>query len=105
MPTMPNIVGMELSAADGVLQAAGVLAPASIGYFGTWPISVQWNGTNAGAGVITSQSPAAGLTVTPNVGMQLSVVPFPLGVSYPALGPGTAGGFVFGVSPFGQGAF
>lgn len=108
MPTMPNIVGLELSAADGVLQKSGVLVPTSIGYFGSWPITVQWNGTkslNAGPGVITSQSPAQGLNVTPNVGMQLSVVPFPMGVSYPASGPGTAGGFIFGVSQFGVGAF
>jgi len=39
---MPNVVGLELQAAEKALQSAGVLVPSTLGYFGQWPITAKW---------------------------------------------------------------
>jgi len=83
MPTMPNLVGLELSATQSALQAAGVIDPNSIGYFGTWPISVTWKSSASVKGTVTAQSPSSGATVGVNPSISLTVSEFPLGAVYP----------------------
>ena len=79
---MPNLVGTELSGTQALLQAAAVLNPNSIGYFGTWPISVKWQASASPKGVVTAQSPAPG-PVAVNPAISLTVSQFPFGSVYP----------------------
>jgi beta-lactam-binding protein with PASTA domain len=83
MPTMPNLIGMELSGTQDVLQASGVLNSNSIGYFGTWPITVTWKASASVKGTVTAQSPSAGATVAVNPSIALTVSDLPVGVVYP----------------------
>ena len=80
---MPNLVGMELSGTQSALQASGVLDPNSIGYFGTWPITVTWKASPSAKGTVTVQSPSSGATVAVNPAISLTVSEFPLGSVYP----------------------
>ncbi len=82
MPTMPNVVGLGLSDAQASLQTAGVLVPSSIGYFGTWPITVNWT-TGTTFELVTAQSPASSTTVTANSAVTLTVNNPKLSVAYP----------------------
>lgn len=61
---MPYLVGQLLWQALQDLQDAGILVPAKIGYFGTYPITVDWLGSDTDHGVVQSQSIAP---YTPNV--------------------------------------
>jgi beta-lactam-binding protein with PASTA domain len=83
MPTMPNLIGLELSSTQGALQTAGVLVPNSIGYFGTWPITVNWQASVASKGTVTVQVPASGATVAINPAIVLVVSEFPIASVYP----------------------
>lgn len=108
MPTMPNLVGLELSAAQAALQATGVLNLSSIGYFGNWPITVQWVSEALASlwtadtslitadsditvdtsmalfpGQVLSQSIQAGNAVSMNAPISLSVIEYPVSVAYP----------------------
>ena len=83
MPTMPNVAGTLLPAAQASLQSAGVLNPNTLGYFGTWPITVKWQPTGGRPGVVTGQTPAQGTTVAANSAVSLNVVEYPTGVAYP----------------------
>src|SRR5579872_6589054 len=110
MPTMPNLIGIEVSAMQAVLQAAGVLNPNSIGYFDTWPITIKWtapgavvsiltadlttitadsvipvdeNALSTGPGIIVNQSIGSGSVVAQNVALQLTAVDYPIAVAYP----------------------
>jgi beta-lactam-binding protein with PASTA domain len=82
MPTMPNLVGAQLSGTQTILQAASVLNPNSIGYFGAWPIAVKWQASALPKGTVTAQSPAPG-PVAVNPAISLTVSEFPLGAVYP----------------------
>lgn len=82
MPTMPSVVGRNLEDATALLEAAGVVNPNSVGYFGTWPISAVWVKAPGQSFNVTAQSPASGSTVAVNVSIVLSVIQPPLGVSY-----------------------
>ena len=79
---MPNVVGLRLEDAQNSLTTAGVLVPSSIGYFGTWPITVNWT-TATPFDVVTAQSPASSTTVTANSAVTLTVSNPKLGVVYP----------------------
>lgn len=83
MPTMPNVAGLKLADAQAALQSAGVLVLASIGYFGTWPITVKWQPSASKPGTVLSQSPAQGNTVAVNSAVALGVAEFPMAVVYP----------------------
>ena len=83
MPTMPNVVGLELPAAQAALQSAGVLNLSSIGYFGTWPITVSWQRSTKPASTVLTQSPSSGATVAVNAAITLGAAEFPMGVVYP----------------------
>lgn len=108
MPTMPNVVGQLLPEAQALLEAAGVLDPAALGYFGTWPIALTWiaaaNALSADATDVTAdsllgcdgdaaafrpftvrgQSIEEGDSTSANAPLTLQVVTPPLGVAYPA---------------------
>lgn len=83
MPTMPNLVGLQLSSVQLTLQTAGVLDPNSIGYFGTWPITVTAKPNAAVKGTVTSQTPLSGSSVAINPAIALTVSDLPLGMVYP----------------------
>lgn len=112
MAIMPNVLGTLLQNAETLLKTAGVLVPASIGYFGggtlktqqglvpgaaaTWPITVIWvnqksqtfgvDGLSAPAPVptqILAQNPAPGVTIAANATVVLTAVAPAIPVSYP----------------------
>ena len=80
---MPNVVGLELAAAQLALQNAGVLVLASIGYFGTWPITIDWIRSNTPPSTVTAQNPASGASVAANAPVTLTVSDYPVSVAYP----------------------
>ncbi len=83
MPIMPNVVGLKLYSAQASLQAAGVLVPASIGYFGIWPITAIWQQSKQPPTTVLSQSINSGNTVPANAPITLGVVEFVTAVAYP----------------------
>lgn len=83
MPTMPNLVGLQLSTVQLTLQNAGVLDPNSIGYFGTWPITVTYRASPSIKGTVTAQSPGSGASVAINPSIALTVSDLPIGMVYP----------------------
>lgn len=83
MPTMPNLIGQELSETQLTLQSAGVLNPNSIGYFGIWPITVTWKSSASAKGTVTAQSPGSGATVAVNPTIALTVSSLPIASIYP----------------------
>ena len=82
MPAMPNLVGTQLSGVQTALQAAGVLDLNAIGYFGTWPIRVNWQPNASRKGAVTAQTPAPG-PVSVNPAINLTVSEYPMGAVYP----------------------
>lgn len=107
MPTMPNLYGLNLQEAQQALQAAGVLNLSALGYFGTSPISVLWTPSQAGIsftaddswsadssigvdqgtpfvvpGTVINQSINPGTAAGVNTPLQLTVIQYPMGVSY-----------------------
>lgn len=81
---MPNVVGLCYEDATTSLINAGVLVPGSIGYFGTWPITITWNKSTAQpVDFVLTQSPAANASVTANSAVTLSVSAPPMSVAYP----------------------
>lgn len=83
MATMPNLIGLELPAAELALKNAGVLAPASLGFFGNWPISVTWVANSKAPGVILTQSPSASATVAANASVTLTASQPSMSIAYP----------------------
>lgn len=83
MPTMPNVVGLELTEAETSLESAGVLNVAALGYFGAWPITVDWINSQQAPYTITGQTPAANSSVNANSAVTLTAVIVPIGVVYP----------------------
>lgn len=109
MPTMPNVVGLNVPEATASLEAAGVVNTGFLGYFGTWPISIQWVpleiftwgslwgeflwsqvNWNQGAGVnneevgiVSTQLPLENVVVTVNSPITLTVFQYPIAVVYP----------------------
>jgi hypothetical protein len=89
---MPNVVGVILQQALKLLQDAGVLVPSAIGYFGTYPITVNWlpvaKGRHNAAyigdfGIVHAQSIIPGSAVRPNTPITLTVSSFPDPVAFP----------------------
>lgn len=83
MPTMPQVVGLEFGPAQTSLQSAGVLNPAAVGYFGTWPITPLWQKSASAPNTVLSQSIAQGTTVPVNAPVALGVSQPPVAVVYP----------------------
>ena len=80
---MPNVVGLELPAAQLALQTAGILVLTSIGYFGTWPITVIWVQSKQPPGTVLAQNPVAGNFVPVNGNVIFTVSEYPMSVAYP----------------------
>lgn len=58
MPAMPNIVGRDLQDATAMLEDAGVIDLSQIGYFGLWPLNVDWiTDTQASPNTVIQQDP------------------------------------------------
>lgn len=83
MPNMPNLVGLELYSAQAALQSAGILVPASIGYFGIWPIGVLWQKSTFPSATVLTQSIASGNPTTVNTPLTLGVSQYRTAVAYP----------------------
>jgi hypothetical protein len=104
---MPNLYGLNLQEAQDALQIAGVLNTSALGYFGDWPISLQWTPPQAGVsftadgswsadsvlsadqvtplftpGTVVNQSIVAGAAVAANAAVMLTLIQYPMGVSY-----------------------
>lgn len=112
MPAMPNLYGLNLQEAEQALMLAGVLNTSALGYFGTWPITVQWVSADGAIpfiftanssitadssitvddfllpfltnpGTVVNQSIGTGDTAAVNAPVKLTVIQYPMGVSYP----------------------
>jgi hypothetical protein len=82
MPTMPNLVGLELAQVQPSLQLSGVIDLQKLGYFATWPVAVKWQ-TGPAKGIVSAQIPLSGATVAVNVAIIVTVTGFPVGSVYP----------------------
>jgi hypothetical protein len=81
---MPNLVGLILQEALQDLQDAGILVPALLGYFGTYPITVDWIESTDNHGVVQAQSIAPYTTdVAPNTPITLTVNDYVVAVAFP----------------------
>ena len=87
---MPNVVGLNLWEALDALQVAGILVPAKIGYFGTFPVTVYWVAQLpptpvdlAQDFIVCGQSLAPGTPATVNEAITLNVYEPPTGVVFP----------------------
>ena len=90
---MPNVVGVNVSAATAALIVAGITpnngtvansSTPTLGYFADWPVGITWVVRSAGhaPGVVTAQTPAAGTTnVALGAAVTLTVANFPNGVA------------------------
>lgn len=83
MPTMPNVVGLEYSAAQLALQNAGVYVPSTVGYFGTFPITAAWQKSAQPPSTVLSQSVASGVMLAANAPIRLGISQPPMGVVFP----------------------
>jgi beta-lactam-binding protein with PASTA domain len=83
VPTMPNLVGLELWDAIGVLEEVGIYVPSKVGYFGVFPISVIWRQSSVAAGTVLLQSIQTGQNVKPNFPITLTVSDYPISVAFP----------------------
>lgn len=87
-PFMPNVVGLNLSEATDAMESAGVLNTNLLGYFGTWPITVNWiedsNEPNAvPADIVVAQNPFFTATIPVNSPVTLTVSNPIISVAYP----------------------
>ena len=91
MPTMPNVVGLNITEATANLILAGITPDnglvsgnyVTIGYFSQWPITITWiKAPGIKPAQVTAQSPASGTTnVAFNAAINLTVSNFPMAVS------------------------
>jgi hypothetical protein len=90
--SFPSVVGQYYWVATLMMQQAGVLNPATIGYFGTDPITLVWQKSSFPGGVVLAQVPSAGTVgFKTNSPITLTVSEFAVGASYPAGGTLTGG--------------
>lgn len=81
MPTMPNLVGLNLQEAEAALESAGVINLATLSYFSVWPVSPTWVNGGKG-GIVQAQSPASSSQVVANSPIALTLGQYAVGVSY-----------------------
>lgn len=86
--TFPNVVGMLLPQAQQTLQDAGALVISEIGYFGKWPITINWTGnfvagTLIKPGVVIAQKPAPLTPIKANAPIVLTVQSEPTSIATP----------------------
>ncbi len=88
----PSLIGQYYWVATLMLQQSGALNPATIGYFGTDPITLKWQKSPLPGGAILAQSVAPGtLNFKTNSPITLTVSEYPMGAVYPGGGTLTGG--------------
>lgn len=80
MPTMPNVVGLQIQNALAYMVAAGVRV-VPLGYFQVDPVTMSWVKTAQSPGFIINQSPAFGTSMAPNAPAILTISSYPMAVS------------------------
>jgi beta-lactam-binding protein with PASTA domain len=80
---MPYVVGLEIYEVILILQQVGIFVPASLGYFGTFPITIIWKRSSQLPGTVLAQLPQPGTFVPANGPVTLTVAEFPIGVAFP----------------------
>lgn len=80
---MPSVVGIEYLEVILILQQQNIFVPASLGYFGTYPIAVIWQQSAFPPGTVLAQVPQPGTYVPPNGSVTLTVSEFPISVAFP----------------------
>lgn len=79
MPTMPNVVGLQVQNALAYMVAAGVRV-VPLGYFQTDPVTMNWLKTAQRPGFVVEQAPAFGTSMQPNAPAVLTVSSYPVSV-------------------------
>jgi beta-lactam-binding protein with PASTA domain len=79
MPTMPNVVGLQIQNALAYMVAAGVRV-VPLGYFQTDPVTMSWVKTAQLPGYIIEQTPAFGTSMNPNDPAVLAISSYPMSV-------------------------
>jgi beta-lactam-binding protein with PASTA domain len=79
MPTMPNLIGLQVQNALAYMVAAGVRV-VPLGYFQTDPVTMSWVKTSQRPGYIVEQSPAFGTSMAANAAAVLTISSFPMSV-------------------------
>jgi beta-lactam-binding protein with PASTA domain len=80
MPSMPNVVGLQIQNALAYMVAAGVRV-VPLGYFQTDPVTMSWLKTAQRPGFVVEQSPAFGTSMQPNAPAVLTISSYPMAVS------------------------
>lgn len=80
---MPSLIGLEYPMAILALQQVGIFVPSSLGYFGTFPISIKWQRSALPPGTVLGQVPQPGTFVAANGAVLLIVSEFPMAVAFP----------------------
>lgn len=79
MPTMPNVVGLQIQNALAYMVAAGVRV-VPLGYFQTDPVTMSWVKTAQLPGYVIEQTPLFGASMTPNAPAVLAISSYPMSV-------------------------
>ncbi len=80
MPTMPNLIGLQVQNALAYMVAAGVRV-LPLGYFQVDPVTVSWLKTAQRPGFIIDQIPAFGAVIAANAPAVLMISAYPMAVS------------------------
>lgn len=80
MPTMPNVIGLQVQNALAYMVAAGVRV-VPLGYFQVDPVTMSWTKTGQLPGYIVEQFPIFGTVMAPNAAAVLTISSFPMSVS------------------------
>ena len=80
MPTMPNLIGLQVQNALAYMVAAGVRV-VPLGYFQTDPVTMSWVKTAQLPGYIIEQTPAFGTVMAANAPAVLVMSSYPMSVA------------------------
>jgi hypothetical protein len=83
LPPPVVVVNIMPSVAIQALQQVGIFVPTSLGYFGTFPISVQWAASPLAPGIVLAQVPQPGTFIPANGAVMLTASEFPMSVAFP----------------------
>jgi beta-lactam-binding protein with PASTA domain len=88
MPTMPNLIGLQVQNALAYMVAAGVRV-VPLGYFQVDPVTMSWVKTAQLPGYIVEQNPSFGTSMAANSAAVLTISSYPMSVSTdgPVLSP------------------
>lgn len=80
MPTMPNLIGLQVQNALAYMVAAGVRS-VPLGYFQVDPVTMSWLKTPQVPGFVVQQSPLPGANMAVNAAAVLTVSSYAMGVA------------------------